>query len=133
MRDDKPRVTLRATSEVLTIACDGLSSELVASSNRRMRGLRAMARAIITRCRWPPESVFSPSATTVPMPIGIALDILRDTGEPGGFPRLIERQVKAAADVLVETAGRQPSALEGTVPSCRRTALISSVSSDLPS
>ncbi len=42
-----------------------LSSDEVASSRMRMRGSASSARAIDTRCRWPPESLIPRSPTTV--------------------------------------------------------------------
>ncbi len=49
-----------------------LSSALVASSRKMIRGRETSARAIAIRCRWPPESVPAPSLSTVNMPIGIS-------------------------------------------------------------
>ena len=46
------------------IASDSESSELVASSRIRMRGSASSARAIESRCRWPPES-FTPRSPTI--------------------------------------------------------------------
>src|SRR6267143_1605583 len=63
------RVTLRLPSDWLTIACDWLSSALVASSNSRMRGPRRL---------------------------------------PGQFGR----QLHAAANIVVEAAGRELAVLQ---------------------
>ena len=41
------------------------STEAVASSRMRMRGSITSARAIASRCRWPPESVIPRSPMTV--------------------------------------------------------------------
>ena len=41
------------------------STEAVASSRIRMRGSITSARAIASRCRWPPESVIPRSPITV--------------------------------------------------------------------
>ena len=41
------------------------STEAVASSRIRIRGSTASARAIASRCRWPPESVIPRSPITV--------------------------------------------------------------------
>ena len=49
-----------------------LSRALVASSNRRMRGLFRMVRASATRCFSPPLSMRPRSPTTVSYPSGIA-------------------------------------------------------------
>ena len=46
------------------------STEAVASSRIRMRGSTAIARAIASRCRWPPDSVIPRSPITVSKPSG---------------------------------------------------------------
>ena len=56
-----------------TISWVGLSSALVASSKKTIRGRDTSARAIMIRCRWPPDRVLVPSDIPVCMPIGIAL------------------------------------------------------------
>ena len=48
------------------------SSALVASSSSRIGALRRMARAIATRCRWPPDSFTPRSPTSVSKPCGSA-------------------------------------------------------------
>ena len=48
------------------------SSALVASSSSRIGASRRMARAIATRCRWPPESFTPRSPTSVSKPRGSA-------------------------------------------------------------
>ena len=43
---------------------------------------------------------------------GHRVDVAVEAGEPGGLPCLLERQLNAAADVLVEAAGRQLAVLQ---------------------
>lgn len=64
-------VHLRLSSESETVFCVRLSSALVASSSISIRGLGAMARAIISRCLCPPEMPPEPSEMSVCMPIGM--------------------------------------------------------------
>ena len=54
-----------------TIFCVILSSALVASSNIRTFGFGAIARAIMSLCRCPPEIPPLPSEITVCIPIGM--------------------------------------------------------------
>ena len=66
------RVHLSLSRESHTVRCVTLSSALVASSNMRIFGLGAMARAIMRRWRCPPESPAPPSPTMVCIPMGMA-------------------------------------------------------------
>ena len=58
---------------LVTVACDLLSSALVASSKIKIAGRAANARAIKFLCRCPPEMLPEPSPITVCIPIGIFL------------------------------------------------------------
>ena len=64
-------VHLRRPSESDTVFCVRLSSALVASSNIRIFGFGAMARAIISRCLCPPDTPPAPSEIMVFIPMGI--------------------------------------------------------------
>jgi hypothetical protein len=66
------RVALSARVLSMTVRWVSLSSALVASSKKRMRGRRISAWAIIRRWRWPPEIAPLPE-TMVCSPIGIRL------------------------------------------------------------
>ena len=65
------RVHFSRSSDSDTFFCVMLSSALVASSNIRIFGFGAMARAIISRWRCPPDMPPEPSDMTVFMPMGI--------------------------------------------------------------
>ena len=67
------RVHLRPSSASETCFWVLLSRAEVASSNIRIRGFGAMARAIMMRCFWPPEMPPWPSEMMVCMPMGMAL------------------------------------------------------------
>ena len=68
--DDDPRRPQRL--EEAGDDCLGATSRaLVASSRKRSRGLRAIARAICRRCCWPPDSPPPLSMTSVDIRIGI--------------------------------------------------------------
>mmetsp|Transcript_32328 Transcript_32328/g.58480 ORF Transcript_32328/g.58480 Transcript_32328/m.58480 type:complete len:112 (-) Transcript_32328:1940-2275(-) len=55
-----------ALLSALTTFCSlSESSAAVGSSKRRTSGLRISARAMVTRCRWPPDSARPPSPTRV--------------------------------------------------------------------
>ena len=65
------RVHFSFSRESDTVFCVILSSAEVASSNISTLGRGAMARAIISRCRCPPEMPPLPSEISVCMPMGI--------------------------------------------------------------
>ena len=64
-------VHFRLSSDSETVFCVRLSRAEVASSNISTFGFGAMARAIISRCRCPPEIPPLPSEIIVCIPIGI--------------------------------------------------------------
>mmetsp|Transcript_56277 Transcript_56277/g.164486 ORF Transcript_56277/g.164486 Transcript_56277/m.164486 type:complete len:133 (-) Transcript_56277:1417-1815(-) len=63
---------IRLSIAACTRASLSASSALVASSSSRTFGLRTSARAMETRCFWPPESCTPRSPTSVSYPSGIA-------------------------------------------------------------
>mmetsp|Transcript_5289 Transcript_5289/g.8499 ORF Transcript_5289/g.8499 Transcript_5289/m.8499 type:complete len:99 (+) Transcript_5289:345-641(+) len=61
---------MRSSRAACTTFSLSLSSALVASSSNRMLGFLIMARAMATRCFWPPESCPPFSPTSVSNPFG---------------------------------------------------------------
>mmetsp|Transcript_48824 Transcript_48824/g.119554 ORF Transcript_48824/g.119554 Transcript_48824/m.119554 type:complete len:196 (-) Transcript_48824:1440-2027(-) len=64
------RPTDTRSSASCTMRSERVSSADVASSSSSTRGLRRMARAIDTRCFWPPDSCAPPSPRSVSKPSG---------------------------------------------------------------
>ena len=69
MREVGGRPPARPPDSTVSIAActsrsDWLSSADVASSNAQMRGWRMMARAMATRCFWPPDSLVEPMSVS---------------------------------------------------------------------
>ena len=106
------RVAFRFSRLALTMACVRLSRALVASSKSSMRGLDAIARAIINLWRWPPEIVEAPSPRKVNIPMGIISMSSVEPGHARRFPGLVHRELGDARDVLVDGARHQPAVLE---------------------
>mmetsp|Transcript_47667 Transcript_47667/g.113531 ORF Transcript_47667/g.113531 Transcript_47667/m.113531 type:complete len:148 (-) Transcript_47667:720-1163(-) len=63
---------IRESKAACTMASFSASSAEVASSRRRMRGLRTKARAMLSRCFWPPLKSWPLSPTIVLYPSGSA-------------------------------------------------------------
>ena len=59
----RPRIASRSPRRIFASVV--ASTDAVASSRIRMRGSSAIARAIASRWRWPPESVIPRSPITV--------------------------------------------------------------------
>ena len=82
------------------------SSELVASSKTRIAGSRTIARAIVTRWRWPPESFTPASPTSVSQPSGSVVDELVHVRGRARRPRARASvaSARAVADVVADRA-----------------------------
>ena len=106
------RVAFRRSRLRLTISWVRLSSALVASSKRMIRGRWTIARAIRMRCFWPPEKVSAPSLITVCMPIGMALMSSSRPGHPRRLPGVVDPQVRAADDVREDAPRHRPAGLQ---------------------
>ena len=89
------RPFMRRPSASFTSSSDSGSRALVASSSRRIRGSRTSARAIASRCRWPPERRAPRSPTTVSQPSRLAADELERVG---GAERLGHDVVRSRAE-----------------------------------
>jgi len=100
------RVTLRLPSEALTIACDWLSSELVASSNSRMRAGADGAGDHDSLSLAAGERVHAFRDHRMHAHRH-SLDVGIKTCKPRRLPRLLQRQLDAATNILVEAASRQ--------------------------
>ena len=91
-------------------ASDSESRLDVASSRIRIRGSARIARAIATRCRWPPESRTPRSPTTVSYPSAKASANSSDVGDAArledlGLARRGAREGHVLADRAVEEEG----------------------------
>ena len=92
----------------------------------RSPGRRITARAIASRCRWPPEKLMPPWATRISRPSGWARDEVVGRGHPQRRPHLVVGRVGlAVAQVVGDGAGEQVAALghqarsPTTAPRCR--------------
>mmetsp|Transcript_52180 Transcript_52180/g.121791 ORF Transcript_52180/g.121791 Transcript_52180/m.121791 type:complete len:143 (-) Transcript_52180:1916-2344(-) len=89
---------MRESSAACTMASFSASNAEVASSNRRIRGLRTRARAMLRRCFWPPLRSWPLSPTMVLYPSGSALM------NSSAFASLAARSTSS----MVYSVGRRP-------------------------
>ncbi len=104
------------------------STAEVESSRIRMAGLRSMARAMHSRCFWPPETLTPPWSSTVSKPVGEGHDKVIGLGVLGRLDHVLLGGVGVAPQqVLPDGAGEEhvglehhadapPQLLQGIVP-----------------
>ena len=101
------RPSSAAASAFCTAASDDESSDAVASSSTTTRDLPRSRRAMVSRCRCPPDKRYPRSPTTVSRPSGISAMTSANRARSRSFPqffvgRVRRRKLQVRPDRLVE-------------------------------